>query len=182
MTGPHKLALVRVPASVGGRDFLTGREAAVVVLCLVHHSVWCLPPKVECPSSRSILGYGECSLPTLGLSLCSRVPHSPCFKWSPSCQHQSSSAYPLSKPHTQQPAQQCWRTRVSGWGMQGCGPYHPWKSCSVLHAKSSHYNIPLMAPEAPPSILADLAASGWASLGMATSPLLQLPPPPDSGV
>lgn len=39
-----------------------------------------------------------------------------------------------------------------------------------------------MAPEAPPSILADLAASGWASLGMATSPLLQLPPPPDSGV
>ena len=42
--------------------------------------------------------------------------------------------------------------------------------------QSSHYNIPLMAPEAPPSISADLATSGWASPGMATSPLLQLPP------
>lgn len=44
--------------------------------------------------------------------------------------------------------------------------------------QSSHYNIPLMAPEASPSNSADLTTSGWACLGMATSPLLQLPPPP----
>lgn len=82
-----------------------------------------------------------------------------------------------SKPHTQQPAQQCWRTPVSGWGMQGCGP----DPMEVLFCPACHrvaYSIPLMALKPPPSISADLATSGWASLGMATSPLLQLPPPP----
>ena len=138
----------------------------MVVLCL----------KAESPSSRRILGYGECSLPSLSLSPCSRVPHSHCFKWSPSCQHQPSSAYPLSKPHTQQPAQQCWgHLSQAGACKVVAQTIHGSLALSCM-PQSSHYNIPLMAPEAPPSISADLATSGWASLGMATSPLLQLPP------
>ena len=81
------------------------------------------------------------------------------------------SPYPLSKPHIPSLSpRQLWWTPISGWGEQGCGTDHLYKSHSFLPATDQLLHFPPVAPEAP--ILCQLISLQVRGLPQVQEPVL----------